>query len=105
MYRPDSTVAVDVRLESDHVWFNRQQIAVLFDGDIKTIGKHINNALEEELADFSTVAKFATTAVDGKVSTCVFGNIEKFTAVITDSGIPDEYTGYILKSEVELIIA
>jgi len=60
MYQPDSTVAVEVRLENENVWLNRQQIAVLFDRDIKTIGKHINNALSEELAVFSTVAKFAT---------------------------------------------
>jgi len=30
------------------------------------IGKHINNALKEKLADFSVVAKFAATAADGK---------------------------------------
>jgi len=83
MYQPDNTIAVEVRLEAENVWLNRQQIAVLFDRDIKTIGKHINNALNEELAEFSTVAKiatvggdkvgnpvvakFATTAADGKV--------------------------------------
>ena len=65
MYQPDDTIAVEVRLEADNVWLNRQQIAVLFDRDIKTIGKHINNALAEELADFSTVAKFATVGGDG----------------------------------------
>lgn len=36
-------------------------------GDVKTIGKHINNALREELSDENAVvAKFATTAADGK---------------------------------------
>jgi hypothetical protein len=60
LYQPDSAVSVEVRLEDENVWLNRQQIAVLFDRDIKTIGKHINNALNEELAVFSTVAKFAT---------------------------------------------
>lgn len=34
-------------------------MAVLFDRDVKTIGKHINNALQEELAP--VVAKFAPT--------------------------------------------
>ena len=39
----------------------------LFGQDIKTIGKHINNALKEEfLNQNSVVAKFATTASDGK---------------------------------------
>ena len=92
MYQPDSTVAVEVRLESENVWLNRQQIAVLFDRDIKTIGKHINNALKEELAEFSVVAKFATvenkkpgysvvanfatTAADGKVYQVEYYNLE-----------------------------
>jgi len=67
LYQPDSAVSVEVRLEDENVWLNRQQIAVLFERDIKTIGKHINNALNEELAVFSTVANFATTAADGKV--------------------------------------
>ena len=40
-------------------------MADLFDRDVKTIGKHINNALKEEL-DNSVVANFATTASDGK---------------------------------------
>ena len=29
-------------------WLNRSQLAELFDRDIKTIGKHINNALKED---------------------------------------------------------
>ena len=33
---------------------------------LKTIGKHIANVLTEELHGFSLVAKFATTATDGK---------------------------------------
>ena len=40
-------------------------MAELFERDVKTIGKHINNALKEEL-DHSVVANFATTASDGK---------------------------------------
>ncbi|NQU33554.1 MAG: virulence RhuM family protein [Bacteroidetes bacterium] len=57
---------IEVRVEKDTVWLNRQQIAVLFDRDIKTIGKHISNALKEELSNISVIAKFATTAADGK---------------------------------------
>ncbi len=40
-------------------------MADLFERDVKSIDKHINNALREEL-DNSVVAKFATTASDGK---------------------------------------
>ncbi len=58
---------IEVRIENENVWLNRQQIASLFARDIKTIGKHINNALREELGGLSVVAKFATTAADGKV--------------------------------------
>ena len=59
MYQLDDIVKLDVRLENESVWLNRQQIALLFDRDVKTIGKHINNALREELKDMSTVAIFA----------------------------------------------
>lgn len=49
LYQPDSTLSLDVRVENETVWLNRNQIALLFDRDVKTIGKHINNALKEEL--------------------------------------------------------
>ncbi len=65
MYQPDETVKLEVRVENDSVWLNRQQIALLFDRDVKTIGKHINNALREELANVPTVAKFATVQNEG----------------------------------------
>jgi len=42
-------------------------MAALFDRDIKTIGKHINNALREELRNLSTVAKFAIVQPEGTV--------------------------------------
>jgi len=67
LYQPDDTIKLEVRLENETVWLNRQQMAQLFDRDVKTIGKHINNALLEELSAFSVVAKFATTASDGKI--------------------------------------
>ena len=59
-------VKLEVNVKDETVRLNRQQLAKLFDRDIKTIGKHINNALKEELLeDNSVVAKFATTASDG----------------------------------------
>ena len=48
LYQPDNEVKLEVRLEDETVWLNRQQLYVLFDRDIKTIGKHVNNALKEE---------------------------------------------------------
>ena len=65
LYQPDDTIRLDVRIENETAWLNRQQIALLFDRDIKTIGKHINNALIEELRGLSSVAKFATFQMEG----------------------------------------
>ncbi len=69
----DKELRLEVPIEGDSVWLNRQQMAELFDRDVKTIGKHINNALREELADQVVVAKFATTtphgAIEGKTQT------------------------------------
>ena len=63
----DGTFELDVQVtpEQDTVWLNRVQIATLFDRDIKTIGKHINNAVNEELSGLATVAKFATVQKEG----------------------------------------
>ena len=55
---------VPVSWEEETVWLTRAQMADLFDRDVKTIGKHINNTLKEEL-DNSTVAKFATVQTEG----------------------------------------
>ena len=62
------TLPVEVDAAHEEVWLTRRQMSQLFGRDIKTIGKHVNNALKEELAESRerVVAKFATTAVDGK---------------------------------------
>ena len=60
----DLQIDVTVSPNEETVWLNRNQLAILFDRDVKTIGKHINNALKEEL-DSSTVAKFATVQKEG----------------------------------------
>ena len=77
----DNTISIDVKLENETVWLNRAQMSLLFDRDIKTIGKHINNALKEELEDIPVVAKFATTASDGKIYQVEHYNIEMVTSV------------------------
>ena len=81
LYQPDSTLSLDVRVENETVWLNRNQIATLFDRDVKTIGKHINNALKEELDGLSVIAKFATTASDGKTYQVDYYNIEMITSI------------------------
>ena len=81
LYQPDESLKLEVRLEGDNVWLNRSQLAELFDRDIKTIGKHINNALKEELDNVPVVAKFATTAADGKVYQTEHYNLDMVISV------------------------
>ena len=57
----DNQISLDVKMDGETVWLNRHQLSMLFDRDVKTIGKHINNALKEELEGLSVIAKFATT--------------------------------------------
>ncbi|WP_434352865.1 virulence protein RhuM/Fic/DOC family protein [Psychrobacter sp. HD31] len=64
----DEQVELSVKLEDETVWLNRQQMALLFDRDIKTIGKHVNNVFKEgELDKKVVVAKFATTTQHGAI--------------------------------------
>ena len=63
----DKSISLPVMLANESIWINRNQMAQLFGRDIKTIGKHINNALKAELSEHnSVVAKFATTPPEGK---------------------------------------
>ena len=84
MYQPDDTIRLEVRVENETVWLNRQQMASLFGRDVKTIGKHINNALKEELANVPTVANFAIVQLEGdrKVNrTIEFYNLDMILSV------------------------
>ena len=75
-------VKLEVNLKDETVWLNRHQLSKLFSRDIKTIGKHINNALKEELYnDYSVVAKFATTAADGKKYQVEYYNLDVILSV------------------------
>ncbi len=73
-------IKLEVNVKDETVWLNREQLSKLFDRDIKTIGKHINNALAEEL-DNSVVAKFATTASDGKTYQVDYYNLDMIISV------------------------
>ncbi len=86
----DQKIRLEVNIKDETVWLNREQLAMLYDRDIKTIGKHINNALKEEL-DFSTVAKFATVQKEGKRT--VTRNIEYYNLDMIIS------VGYRVKSQ------
>lgn len=94
IYQPNEMFQLEVHVQDDSVWLNRQQMALLFDRDVKTIGKHINNALQEELkpvvAKFATtqnhegnpvVSIFATTATDGKTYQVEYFNLDMILSV------------------------
>ena len=81
IYQPDDNVKLEVRLNEETVWLNRQQMASLFQRDVKTIGKHIANALTEELEGTPVVAKFATTAADGKTYQVEYYNLDVIISV------------------------
>ena len=76
----DKEIKLNVSVKDSTVWLNRNQLAELFERDVKTIGKHINNALKEEL-DNSVVAKFATTASDGKIYQVEHYNLDMIISV------------------------
>ena len=90
----NQNVKLEVNMKDETVWLNREQMAKLFDRDVKTIGKHINNALKEEL-DNSTVAKFATVGKEGNRD--VTRNIEYYNLDMIIS------VGYRVKSKNGII--
>lgn len=63
----DGGTKIDVNMQNETVWLSLDQMAELFQRDKSTISKHIKNIFTEgELTPNSVVAKFATTASDGK---------------------------------------
>ena len=81
IYQPDEITRLEVLVEGETVWLNRHQLASLFGRDVKTIGKHIKNALREELADIPVVANFATTASDGKTYDVEYYNLDMVLSI------------------------
>ena len=86
----DQGVKLEVNMKDDTVWLNVNQMAKLFDRDSKTIRKHIDNALKEEL-DNSTVAKFETVQKEGNRN--ITRNIEFYNLDMIIS------VGYRVKSQ------
>lgn len=90
----DKSLKLSVPFNNETVWLNRMQMAELFDRDVKTVGKHINNALLEELnylPENSTVANFATVQMEGERK--ITRNIEYYSLDVIIS------VGYRVKSK------
>ena len=86
-YRLDDSSKLEVMIENDTVWLNRQQISILFGRDVKTIGKHINNALKEELSGLRSVANFATHLDDGRMFQFAYCDLDVKTLTFSISSI------------------
>ena len=76
----NQNVKLEVNMKDETVWLSLDQMARLFDRDKSVISRHIKNALEEEL-DNSVVAKFATTARDGKTYQVDYYNLDMIISV------------------------
>lgn len=61
----NQNVKLEVNIEDETVWLNTKQMSKLFNRDYKTIRKHINNVLMEELQNEVVVAKFENTTKHG----------------------------------------
>ncbi len=78
----DGQTAIDVRLENETVWLSLDLMSNLFQRDKSTVSRHIKNIFSEgELARDAVVAKFATTAADGKTYSVEYFNLDVIISV------------------------
>jgi hypothetical protein len=78
----DGKTRIDVRMEGETVWLSLDQMADLFQRDKSTVSRHIRNIFEEgELQRQPVVAKFATTAADGKIYQVDYYNLDVIISV------------------------
>lgn len=86
----DGTVRIETRVEGETVWLSLNQLAELFQVDKSGVSRHLKNIFETgELERDSVVAKFATTASDGKTYQVEHFNLDAIISV-----------GYRVKSRV-----
>lgn len=86
---PQNETELVVKLSKETVWLSLDQMATLFDRDKSVISRHIKNIFQEkELNSNSVVAKYATTAADGKTYRVDYYNLDVIISV-----------GYRIKSQ------
>jgi len=91
LYQPDSTLSLDVRVESETVWLTQAQIVELFASSKANVSEHIKNIFaSNELNKDATVRKFRTVRIEGGRS--VNRNMEYFNLDVIIS------VGYRVKS-------
>lgn len=82
IYKDQNGPELLVKMDSETAWLTLQQIADLFERDKSVISRHIKNIFNSaELKHNSVVAKFATTALDGKVYQVDYYNLDMIISV------------------------
>jgi prophage maintenance system killer protein len=78
----DGQTQLQVQLDQETVWLTLNQMADLFSRDKSVVSRHLHNVFREgELARDSVVAKFATTAADGKTYQVEYFNLDVIISV------------------------
>ena len=78
----DGLTKIEATFVNDTVWLSLEQIAELFQRDKSTVSRHIKKIFTEgELNRGSVVAKFATTASDGKTYQVDYYNLDVIISV------------------------
>ncbi len=82
IYNNDEDIKVEVLYANENVWLNANAIAELFEVDVKTIYKHINNVYnDQELDENSTVAKNATVGKTGQKYKTKYYNLDMIISI------------------------
>ncbi|MBR4830289.1 MAG: virulence protein RhuM/Fic/DOC family protein [Bacilli bacterium] len=76
----NQNIKLEVNMKDETVWLSLDQMSQLFGRDKSVISRHIKNALDEEL-NKSVIAKFATTAGDGKTYQVEYYNLDMIISV------------------------
>ena len=85
-------VKLEVNMKDETVWLSLEQITELFGRDKSVISRHIKNIFKEKELENSVVAKFATTAKDGKTYKVDYYNLDMIISI-----------GYRVKSQNGII--
>ena len=77
----NQNVKLEVNMKDETVWLSIDQMSKLFNRDKSVISRHIKTAMNEELSNNSVVAKFSTTASDGKSYQVDYYNLDVIISV------------------------
>lgn len=92
LYQPDETISLEVRVEDDTVWLNRQQMAVLFQTTKNNVTLHVGNVYkEEELLPESTSKESLLVRMEGNRQVTRKRNLYNLDVIIS--------VGYRVKSK------